>query len=89
MLDRAREDIGDCLDSTVGMPRKTGDVIERMVVAEIVEQQERIEIRRLAEAERAMQLDACAFQRGLGLNDAFNRTDGHESPLTECALMND
>ncbi len=79
MLDGAVQDIGDGLDAAVRMPGKAGEIIGRPVVAEIVEQQERIGLRRLAEAEGAAQLDAGALDGGLGLHDAFDGSDGHES----------
>ena len=66
----------------VSMPRcgchgKAGEVVVRAVVAEIVEQQERIELGGVAEAEGAAQLDAGAFHGGLGLDDALHGSDGH------------
>ena len=78
MLHGAGEHVGDRLDAAVRMPRESGEVIRRAVVAEIVEQQKRIELRRVAEAERAAQLDAGAFDGGLRLHDAFYGTDGHD-----------
>ena len=69
--------VGDGLDAAMRMPREAGEIVGRVVVAEIVEQQERIELGRLAEAEGALQLHAGAFERGLGLDDAFHRTNGH------------
>ena len=43
VLDGAGEHVGDGLDAAVRMPRKAGEVVVGPVVAEIVEQQERIE----------------------------------------------
>jgi len=54
------------------MPRKSGDVIGRVVVAKIVEQEKGIEVFRFAEAESALQLYAGAFDGGLRLNDLSN-----------------
>ena len=56
VLDGAGEHVGDRLDAAVRMPRKPGEVVLGIVVAEVVEQQERIEVRGLAEAEGALQL---------------------------------
>ena len=50
-----------------GMPGKAGEIVVGNVVAEVVEQQERIELGGVAEAERAAQMHARAFHRGLGL----------------------
>ena len=51
----------------VRMPGKAGQVVLRDVVAEVVEEQERIEVGRVAEAERAAQVHAGAFERRLRL----------------------
>ena len=57
MLDRARQDVGDRLDAAMRMPGKAGEIILRPIVAEIVEQQERIGLGRIAEAEGAAQAE--------------------------------
>ena len=49
----------------VRMPGKSRQVVVRIVVAEIVQQQKRIEILGLAETEGALQLYARAFDGGL------------------------
>ena len=56
VLDRAGEHVGDRLDAAVRVPREAGEVVGRALVAEIVEQQERIEVARVAEAEGAAQV---------------------------------
>ena len=61
VLDRAGQHVGDGLDPAVRMPGKSRQVIFRIVVAEIIQQQERIEILGLAETEGALQLYAGAF----------------------------
>ena len=61
VLDGARQHISDGLDAAMRMPRKAGAIIVRPVVAEIVEQEKRIEFRRVAEAEGAVELDAGAL----------------------------
>src|SRR6266446_3669136 len=75
VLDRAGEHIRDRLNPTVRMPRKSGQVIFRVVVAKIVQQQKWIEILRFAEAEGALQFHAGALQGWLGLNNLFNWTE--------------
>ena len=72
MLHGAGKDIRDGFDAAVGVPRKACQVIGGHVVAEVVEQQERIEIGGVAETERAAKVDAGAFHRGLGLDDPFH-----------------
>ena len=64
--DFACQHVGDGLDAAMGMPGKSGEIVGRVLVAKVVEQQERVELLRFAEAEGALQLDACAFDGGLG-----------------------
>lgn len=54
------------------VPRETGQVILRNIVAEIIEKKERIEVRSVAEAKCAAQMNACAFQGRLGSNQALD-----------------
>ena len=84
VIDGARQHVGDRLDSAVRMPRETGEVILRPVVAEIVEEQERVEFGRLAEAEGTVELDARAFDVRLGLGDAANGAEGHDRRSSDC-----
>ena len=77
VLHRSRENVGDRLDAPVGMPREAGQVIVRIVIAEIIEQEERVELGRVAEAERAPQVYARAFKRRLGAGELLDRSNGH------------
>ena len=77
VLDGAGQDVGDGFDAAMRMPREAGEVIVRNVVAEIIEQEEGIEVGGVAEAERAAQMHAGAFEGGLGLDQAFDGSDGH------------
>jgi hypothetical protein len=77
VLDGSGQHVGDGLDAAVRVPGKAGQVILGNVVAEIVEQQERIEIGGVAEAECAAQMHSRAFERGLGLDEAFDGSNGH------------
>ena len=61
VLDAARQHVSNGLDAAMRMPRKAGPVIVRPVVAEIVEQKERIEFAGIAEAEGAIEFHAGAF----------------------------
>ena len=70
----------------VSMPRcgcqgNPAQVIGRILVAEVVEQQERIEFLGFAETEGALQFDAGAFDGGRGLNDFFYWTERHGFPF--------
>ena len=81
VLDRPGQHIGDGLDPAMGMPGEAGQVVVRDVVAEIVEQQEGIEVGGIAEPERAAQVHAGAFEGGLGLDESLDGSDGHETAL--------
>jgi len=72
VLDRPGEYVGDGLDPAVRMPGKSRNVIFRILIAEVVQQQEWIEILGLAETEGALQLHASALDCGRRLNDLFN-----------------
>src|SRR5215469_5781442 len=85
MLDRAREHRSDGLDAAMGMPRKTGEIILRPVIAEIVKQQERIGLLGVAETEGTPQFHASAFDRRLGLHNAFDWTNGHDDDARAAA----
>src|SRR6185503_968287 len=61
----------------MGMPREAAPVVGWTIVAEVVEQQERIGLARVAETERATQPHAGALDRRLRLDDAFHGTKGH------------
>ena len=80
VLHRAGQHIGDGLDAAMRVPRKAGAIVVGPVVAEIVEQQERVEIAGVAEPESAVQLHAGAFHGGRGRNDALDWSNGHGGP---------
>jgi hypothetical protein len=61
VLDGALQDVRDGLDAAMRVPRKAGQVIGRPLIAEIVEEEERVVLARVAEPERAAELHACAF----------------------------
>ena len=78
MLHGAGEHIGDSFDAAVRVPRESRQIIGGPIITKIVEQQKRIGLPRIAEAEGAPQLDAGALDGGLRLHNAFDGTDGHE-----------
>src|SRR5262249_31642690 len=86
VIDASRQHIGDRLDAAVRMPGKSRAIVFRTIVAEVVEQEEWIEFACIPEAEGATQLHARAFNRGLGLDDALHRSDGHDG-LTSCSVL--
>jgi hypothetical protein len=73
MLDCARQHVSDGLDAAMRMPGEAGEVIVGNVVAEIIQQQKRIEVGSVAESKRAPETHPCAFQRWFGLNESSNR----------------
>src|SRR5262249_55026706 len=77
MLDRARQNVGDCLDPAMRMPREAGEIILGNIVAKVIQQEERIEVLRIPETESAAQMYARPFGRWLGLDDALDRTNRH------------
>src|ERR1022692_1127351 len=77
VLDGSGEDVCDGFDAAVRVPREAGQVIARNVVAEIVQQEEWVEVGGVAEAERAAQMDACALECRLGLDQALDWSNGH------------
>src|SRR5579862_6641399 len=78
VLDVAGENIGDRLDAAMRMPRKAGAIVVGLVVAEVVQQQERIGLAGLAETEGTAQLDARAFHGRLRGDDFLHRSNGHD-----------
>src|SRR5439155_27376176 len=80
VLDAPREHVGDRLDAAVWMPREAGEIVGRVLVAKVIEQQKRIELCRLAEAERTLQLHAGAFDMRLCLEHLPDGSDGHWVP---------
>ncbi len=81
VLHGSGEDIGDGFNSAVGVPREARQVILRNVIAEIVEEQKRVEVGRITEAKRTAQVYAGAFQGRLGLDEPLNWSNGHTTSL--------
>jgi len=77
VIDGPREHVGDRLDAAVRMPGKAGQIIVRVFAAEVVEQQEGVEIVGFAETERPAQVNAGAFDVGLRLDELFDRPNRH------------
>src|SRR5262245_15433740 len=86
VIDAPCQHIGDRLDAAVRMPGKSCAIVFRTIVAEVVEQEEWIELAGIPEAEGATQLHACAFNRGFGLDDALHGPNGHGG-LTSCSVF--
>ena len=82
VIDASRQHIGDGLDASVRMPWEPRAIILWTIVAEVVEQEEWIELAGITEAESATQLHACTFDRGLGLDNAPHRPNGHDDLIS-------
>ena len=59
VLHGSGQNVGDGFNAAMRMPGKSGKIIFGNVVAEIVEQQERIEIFGVVESESAAQMNSC------------------------------
>ncbi len=81
MLHRARQHIGDRLDPPMRVPREPRHVVPRPVPPEIVEEQERVGLRRVLKAEGAVQMHASPFDMRFGAAGFDDGTDGHEGLL--------
>ena len=78
MFDGACQNVSDRLDPAVRMPRKSGQIILGNIVAEIIQQQERIELRGAAKAEGSAKVNSGSFERRLGLDEALHWANGHD-----------
>ena len=83
MLDGAFQHIGDGLDAAMGVPWKPLLVELRVIVAEIVKQQEGIKLAWVLKPKSAVQMHACALQCGLCGAFFQNGTQGHETSPDE------
>src|SRR6267143_6470177 len=75
--------VGDRLDAAVRMPRETRQVIFRNIVTKIVEQEEGVKFRGVAEAERAAQVNARTFHRRLRFDEPLHRSNRHSASSRE------
>src|SRR5439155_23719990 len=66
----AGEHVGHRLEAAMGVLGKAGEVVGRIVGAEFIEQQERVELRQVRAADHAVQLDAGAVACRHAANDA-------------------
>src|SRR5262245_46815230 len=80
MFDSARQDVRDRFDPAMRMPRKACEIVARILVAEIVEEEKRIELRGVAESECPPEMHARAFGGRGRLGDAFDGSNGHTTP---------
>ncbi len=82
VLDLSAQHVGDRLDAPVRMPGEPGQVIGGFVVAEIVQQQERVEDGGLAgTAKAAVQMDARALEGGLAIGNLLDLASSSHTVL--------
>jgi hypothetical protein len=73
MLNGSGQDVRNGLDTPVRVPGKAGEIVIGNIVSEIIQEQERIELGRVAEPESPAQTHPGTFQRGLRFNQSSNR----------------
>src|SRR5579859_500095 len=78
VLDGAGENVGDGLDAAMRVPGEASEIVFGDIVAEIVEEEEGIEVAGVAETERAAEMNAGAFGGGLAANQALYGSNGHD-----------
>ena len=72
VLDVPVEDVGDRLDAAVRVPGEALQVVVGVLRLEVIEQQERVELRDLVEPENPPQVDAGSLEGGLALPDLLD-----------------
>src|ERR1700730_9118541 len=75
MFDGSCQDVRDGFNPAVWVPREACKIIVRNVIAEVVQEKEWVEVGRIAKPERAAQVYASAFERRLGLDESFTRSN--------------
>jgi hypothetical protein len=82
VLDSSREDVGDGLDATMRVPREARQIVLWDIVSEIVEEKKWIEVRGVAEAECAAQMNARALESWFSPHEPLDGSNRHEgSPV--------
>jgi hypothetical protein len=71
------EHVGDCLDSTVWMPRESSQIILWNIIAKIVEEEEGIELFCVSKTECPAKMHARTFESRLRLDELLNGSDRH------------
>src|SRR6266404_2726361 len=83
VLDGSGKHVSDGFDAAVRMPRKSRQIIFGNIIAEIVEEKKRVEVRGVAEAEGAAQMHARTFHRWLGFDEPLHRSNRHSASSRE------
>src|SRR5450755_846798 len=77
MRNGSGQHVSDRLDSPVRMPRESCQIVLRNIVAEIIQQEERIELFCVFKAEGSAKMHARTFERRFRFDNPFNRSDRH------------
>src|SRR5262249_41362793 len=77
VFDSSFEHIRNSFDPTMRMPWEAGQIFFRLVITKVIQKEERIIIRCVAETEHTAEMDAGSFQSGLGANDALSWSNRH------------
>src|ERR1700757_2813793 len=77
VFDRSGKYVGDGFYASMGVPGKSGQIVLGNVVAEVVEQEERIEVVGVAETKSPAEMHPGAFQCWLGLNEPLDGSNRH------------
>jgi hypothetical protein len=72
MIDGSGQHVRNGLDAAMRMPGETFEVVLGVLVAEVIEEEEGIEVSGFAEAEGALEADACAFEGWFGRQNFSN-----------------
>ncbi len=83
MVHRPGQDVRNGFDPPVGMPRKALEIIEGVLVAKIVQQEERVVLPRLAEPKSPAQFHPRPFHGWFCLDNPLNSANGHA-----CSFVN-
>jgi len=75
MLDSSGKHVGDGLDSPVRMPGKSRQIVRGHIIAEIVQQEERVELFCISETECAAEVHARTLESRFRFDKPFNRPD--------------
>jgi hypothetical protein len=71
------------------MPGKSGEIIFGNVVAEIIEQEEWVEIFRVSEAESTAKVNTRALKSWFGLDELFYWPNRHGAPVKNTLMSNE
>src|SRR2546427_6070379 len=77
MLHRSGQHVCDGLDSAVRMPRKAGQIVLWNIIAEIVQQEEWIELFCVPETECTAEMHTRTFKSRFRFDKPLNRSDRH------------